>query len=380
MRLSTKMQFNLFRRGGWPVYHRYGRSCALILRHVVTAVLIVIFADIGVSQAQNSGEMQALLNRLDLIQRDLNTLQRQFYRGEKPSSPPEGGDSAAAAVAGSEKAVALLTVRINTLEQELRKLTGQLEEVQFRMNSVTRRLDKLVEDIDFRLSGIEKRLEEGPVAAQTPPPAAAGADTTTPVTIGAKEGAEQSQPSAAVRTQPAIQPDLAPKVLGTIRPDDLNKLGQTAAKEKTASDTPAASAPAAPAASVAGEDPKQVYKAAFSILKKGDFPAAEQAFRDFLARYPDHELSANAQYWLGETFYVRKDYDNAAATFLQGYQKFPESAKGPDFLLKLGMSLRRSGSNEEACAAFAELSDKYPQMSASIRQRLRQESRAAKCS
>ena len=324
--------------------------------------------------------MQALLNRLDLIQRDLNTLQKQFYRGEKPSSPAKGGGTLPVASSGNEKAVALLTVRINALEQELRKLTGQLEEVQFRMNSVTRRLDKLVEDIDFRLTGIEKRLEERPVAAQTPPPAAAGAETTAPAATaaGTPERAEQPPSPAAGGVQPAIQPELAPRVLGTIRPEDLNRVGKPAAEGKNLSATPSEAVPAAPSA--AGEDPKQAYKAAFSILKRGDFPAAEQAFRGFLSRYPDHELSANAQYWLGETFYVRKDYDNAAAAFLQGYQKFPESAKGPDFLLKLGMSLRRSGSNEEACAAFAELSDKYPQMSASIRQRLRQESTAAKCS
>ncbi len=378
MRLMTDMLLNSLWRGMHRGHRGQGRAAALILHGAAAFVLFIsLMGAVGV-RAQSNGEMQALINRLDLIQRDLNALQKQFYRGEKPT-PPAGEGPVSPVGAGNEKAVALLTVRINALEQELRKLTGRLEEVQFRMNSVTRRLDKLVEDIDFRLTGIEKRLEERSAAERS---RESGPSPTAEAPSEAPASAEQPGSSGANEARPPLKADLAPKVLGTIRPEDLKKVGRPAAgggEGKAASAAPAASG-ASPVAASGEEDPKQAYQAAFSILKRGDFPAAEQAFREFLSRYPDHTLSANAQYWLGETFYVRKDYDNAAAAFLQGYQKYPESAKGPDFLLKLGMSLRRSGNNEEACAAFAELSDKYPQMSATIRQRLRQESAAAKCS
>ena len=72
----------------------------------------------------------------------------------------------------------------------------------------------------------------------------------------------------------------------------------------------------------------------------------------FIQQFPNDQLAGNAQYWLGETYYVRKRYNDAATAFAFGYQKYPKSGKGADDLLKLGMSLGSLGQKQDACSAF----------------------------
>ena len=69
---------------------------------------------------------------------------------------------------------------------------------------------------------------------------------------------------------------------------------------------------------------------------------------------PQDYLAGNAQYWMGETYYVRGRYQDAAVTFAEGYQKYPTNSKAPDNLLKLGMSLGQLGKKADACVAFAQ--------------------------
>ena len=100
----------------------------------------------------------------------------------------------------------------------------------------------------------------------------------------------------------------------------------------------AAAAPAianAPDASNAGDD-KSSYQAAFTLLKDGQYDRAIPAFQKFLASYPDSSLADNAQYWLGEAFYVNKSYTEAQAAFQRVIDKYPQSRKISDALLKIG--------------------------------------------
>ncbi len=123
------------------------------------------------------------------------------------------------------------------------------------------------------------------------------------------------------------------------------------------------------AAPMGGGDPKQLYEAAYGYLLQQDYGAAEAAFDDFLKRYPNDQLSGNAQYWLGETYFVRSQYKAAAAAFLKGYENYRQSAKAPDSLLKLAMSLERLGQREAACTSYRELNSQFPNAPAHVRDR-----------
>ena len=128
----------------------------------------------------------------------------------------------------------------------------------------------------------------------------------------------------------------------------------------------AVTSPVTPAIVLPEGSPKQQYDFSFQILRKGDFAGAEAAFTAFLEQHPDDPLAGNAQYWLGETFYVRKNFPKAAEAFLKGFQNYSDSNKGPDSLLKLAMTLGAMDKPAEACAALAELEARYPDANPAI--------------
>ena len=98
-------------------------------------------------------------------------------------------------------------------------------------------------------------------------------------------------------------------------------------------------APYAAAGAAAAPQGEQLYHEAFKLLQDGDYAGAERGFKTFVQRNPQHVLAGNAQYWLGETYYARRDYQNAMVAFAEGYKVYKASPKGPDNLLKLGVTL-----------------------------------------
>lgn len=125
--------------------------------------------------------------------------------------------------------------------------------------------------------------------------------------------------------------------------------------------------------------PQEQYNYAFGLLRQADYAGAEVALKQFLQRYPNDPLAGNAQYWLGETYYVRKDYNSAAIAFAEGYRKYPNGGKGPDSLLKLGMSLAEVGQKPQACQALGQLEREFPKASANISERAKVERQRLEC-
>lgn len=126
--------------------------------------------------------------------------------------------------------------------------------------------------------------------------------------------------------------------------------------------------------------PKEQYDYAFGILRQADYARAEKALRLFLESNSENDLAGNAQYWLGETYYVRGDFEQAAVEFLSGYQTYPSSSKGPDNLLKLGLSMARLGQTDGACTALSRLATEYPSANDTIRRRAQTERARLQCS
>ena len=137
---------------------------------------------------------------------------------------------------------------------------------------------------------------------------------------------------------------------------------------------PGPAAAAAPAhAQANGGSPDKLYNDAMKKLQDGDNAGAERGFRAFLQANPRHALAGNAQYWLGESYYARKDYQNAMTAFAEGYKTYKGSPKGPDNLLKLGVTLAAMGRKSDACAVFAKFSQDYPRATDLQKRRVDQE-------
>jgi tol-pal system protein YbgF len=125
--------------------------------------------------------------------------------------------------------------------------------------------------------------------------------------------------------------------------------------------------------------PQDEYDMAYGYVLRKDYALAEQAFRDFLKRYPNDRLVPDAQYWLGESLFQRQRYRDAAESFLAVTTKFDKSGRAPDSLLRLGQSLAALNQKEAACATLAEVDRKFPRASASVKRGVTQEQKRAHC-
>ncbi|HQS14702.1 tol-pal system protein YbgF [Reyranella sp.] len=132
-----------------------------------------------------------------------------------------------------------------------------------------------------------------------------------------------------------------------------------------------------PAAGPANAD--QLYDEAIKKLQEGDYAAAERGFKTFIQRSPQSKLAGNAQYWLGETYYARRDYKNALTAFAEGYKVYKTSPKGPDNLLKLGITMSVLGRKPDACAVFARFNQDYPRATDLQKRRIEQERQKNGC-
>ena len=121
------------------------------------------------------------------------------------------------------------------------------------------------------------------------------------------------------------------------------------------------------------------YNFAFSLLRKADYEAAEAAFVEFIALYPDNELTGNAYYWLGSVHFVRDRFRDAAVAFLKGYSGTPTGPKAADNLFKLGAALSRDGKLKEACAVFEKLDKEFPGAARALLDEAAVEAAAAGC-
>jgi tol-pal system protein YbgF len=125
--------------------------------------------------------------------------------------------------------------------------------------------------------------------------------------------------------------------------------------------------------------PKDEYDMAYGYVLHKDYALAEQAFRDFLRKYPDEKLVPDAQYWLGESLFQRQRYRDAAESFLAVSTKFEHAGKAPDALLRLGQSLAALNQKEAACATLAEVGRKFPRASGTVKRGVTQEQKRAHC-
>ncbi len=285
-----------------------------------------------------------LAERVRVLEKELQAVQRRVFRPDTTyfATPGDNGAPLRTGTTSAAPLLADLAVRVDALERQLRELTGKIEEVQHQNRTLANRLARFEQDVALRLQTMEN--------------AAGGAATSGAPTAGA-EGAPASGAA------PAGAP--AGGLVVTRTPEEAAALlaGTKAAAGAAAKN--AAAAPASPAV-----DPAKEYEAAYALLRRGQIAEAEQAFRAFLAAHRDHPLAGNAQYWLGETYYVRRDYARAAQAFLTGYQDYGKSGKAPDSLLKLAMSLAALGQTDDACAAFEQLATSYPDAEDRIKRRM----------
>ena len=332
-------------------------------------------------------------------------------------------------------------VRIDRLENQVRGLTGQIEQMQFQVKRLEDQLRKFQEDVDFRFNEQQKAAKPAPKAPAAPAPtpkrteliengapalvaaepAAPGAprDLATmapganaaPPPQGSSQGVPQAPvPAAAPRitglpagplevaaeADPNVPPDLtsrppaASQRLTGVDPTATASLQAQAQPQPGAAPrviaappgapgAPAATAPAQQLAALPQATPADDYDVATAALKDGQFDLAEQRFRSYLDQHPRDRLTPEATFYLGESFFRRARPREAAEQYLKVTVDFPRAARAPEALVKLGLSLEKLGAVEQACAAFGEVGRKYPAASSAVRASAARESKRVQC-
>lgn len=209
-------------------------------------------------------------------------------------------------------------VQLSQMDETLRHAVGRMDMIEHQLKTLEDKINMINKDIDVRLKMIEgKPIEGGGLSNQQ-----VSKKFDAPVAVGAPK---------------SISGDAITK--GEKLPD---------VKTKSAD---------------------EIYQEGLDAINNGKNEDATDRFTSFLTKFPDHKLASNAQYWLGESYYGRKDYAKAAVAFAKGYEKYKDGNKGADNILKLGLSMQMLGKKEEACTAFVNLPKEFPKAPQNLKDR-----------
>lgn len=276
----------------------------------------------------NVGE---LADRLDRIEDALKGVQKKLSNNYVGSTNKPGKDET------SDDKLDAMLMQLQETEQTLRQLTGEIETVKFAQDGLQDRIDRISADMSLRFTEMEKKLLT--------------AEEKIKQFEAEKEAAEKARKEA-----------------------EKKKKEQQAAAAKTAKEKERQIKE-----KYGKQTPKELYDEAFASIKKQHYKTAQAQFEAFLVLYPKDALAGNAQYWLGESFFARSMFSQAAVAFAEGFKSYRDSQKAPDNLFKLGVTMTKLNKKEEACIAFKNFAKEYPKVSDSMKKRLEKEIQKLSC-
>lgn len=305
----------------------------------------------------------------------LSDARAQGLQYEAPGVPVIAGNNGYAAAAPGDM------TKSAQLEAQIRELTNQLEKRDFEIRQLQQNFDRYKADSDARLQALEAKLSgtitgtegAGPrptyneSGAYTGPSTSSAAPQPVPMqNASPASGGDASQVSGTlVDPNGAFQPSATPQ---------LGQINESVPANPDGSITSGRGVPSGGAQSAA-----QAYDQAFAYLQQANYSDAQRAFTDFLKTYSTHPLAANAQYWLGETYFAQTQYSLAAKTFAKAFQDHPQGQKAPDALLKLALTLEKMNKKDDACLTLGELSKRFPSGPASVLRRGSEEAQRMGC-
>ncbi len=289
------------------------------------------------------------------MENDLQKLQEDSNNSNSSSSVSISNDT----IASHEK-------RLLDLEEDFRALNGRIDEVLFDLKNISNEILNL----KTKTSNDKNILEN----SQTEDYGDLERENTTSV-----ETVTTEDPN--MRDNPSMQ------VLGVIKENETNNSDiqnevlkvENDFKEDNSIDVKKPDPTTNQQLANLSKNPSDIYKHAYNMLIQENFIEAEKFFNIFIGENPKNPLASNAYYWLGETFYVQKEFQKAAISFAKGYQQFPKGNKALDQLFKLALTFINLGKNEDACASFSKLDVEFPDAPKRIKGRVKDYKVRAKC-
>ena len=306
--------------------------------------LIFVFKNFGLY-----AEDLDLAETLQLIQKDLKTLEKAVYSGSNFSSNDNSNNDSF-----EEDMLTKHLLKLSDIEKQFQELTNNFEEINFKIDKLSNRLSKIQSDNQLRFQDLEK--------------------------IAQKNNLNVSALEDSSTDKKELPGTAKPQDLGSITAYDsqiTTTIQQTQSIESTGlviTEEFKTEEKILPTGS-----PEEQYEFATSFLKVGDYNTAEVALKEFVETNNEHDLAGNAQYWYAETFRIRQLFTDAASAYLEGYQKYPKSTKAPINLLKLGVSLVQIGEKDQGCSMITGVGKQYPKASQSVLQKAKYEEKKFDC-
>ena len=298
-----------------------------------------------------------------------------FFSRQPPPAPAQMAPPGAIPGDGETDEATAMVLRLNRLEEELRQANGRIEELENHERRLEEQLERFRQDVEYRFGDHERGTPPPSPAPPGEPPVA-----TTPL---APPVASAEAPGQRPRKSDAFDPDAMPNAPGAPQP-----LGTTAPSAPLARALPPPAAAAAPLdlgrapADVAPtqtgplitgsgvamlDQPREQFNAALQAFQSGQYQQAEEGFKAFMAANPSHRLTADAVFYIGETYFQRSRPREAAEQYLKVTTDYSRSSRAPESMVKLGQTLAALGNAEQACATFTEFGKRYPTATQSVK-------------
>ena len=250
-------------------------------------------------------DVQILDKDIDKLHSQINILQK-----ENASTKNELSESRAE----NQRLKTDLTLRLENLQSEMRSLSTGIEEYKELLKRPSKEMDRFKEDMEGRWRGWEERRKTQEERIKEIEDRLKGID--------GKTAGSTSKPMESERLASTKEVPTELKGVSTGMGD--------------------------------------IYKDAYETFHKGDLEGARRKFEAFLKQYPNTELSDNAQYWIGETYYLKKDLERAILEYEKAIVKYPEGDKIPAALFKQALAFLDLGDKANARNLLKRVIEKYP--------------------
>jgi len=324
--------------------------------HRLVKYLISLFVIIFILNIQNKSfsDENEIYDILSVLQKDIKTLEKAVYSGNSFSTT-QSSDSDL-----SQDTLTRHLLKLSDIEQQFQELTNKFEEINFKIDKLSGRISKSQADSQLRFQDIQLRFQD--------------------IEKARLSGRLQSTDIISNQSENKLPGSSEAQDLGRISDEDLKSTQIVQRTQSVESTGTVITEKYISEEKILPEGtPKEQYDFALSFVKVGDYETAEIALREFVDTNAKDELAGNAQYWYAETFRIRQLYQDAATAYLDGYQKYPNSPKGPVNLLKLGVSLVQIGEKDQGCSMITGVSKQYPKASQSVLQKAKYEEKKFDC-
>ncbi|CAN5527120.1 hypothetical protein BH09PSE4_BH09PSE4_00770 [soil metagenome] len=312
--------------------------------------------------AATAQAQSAIDGRVDRLESEMRAVQRKVFPGGsgqyfQPEITP-GAPTTTAPGTPATNPVSDLNGRVNALESQMATITGNVEQVQFKLRTLEEAFNAYKRTTDARLKALEDGATSIAAVGDAPP-------------LGANNGARPTPP---VVTRPAASSTPTPATSAT-KPATSTPAASTGAKPDAARAKAIAAIPR-PATGDAAEDN---YNYGYRLWQGGYYPEAELVLKEVVTKYPQHRRASYAQNLLGRSYLDEGRPSLASIAFYDNYKKMPEGERALDSLYYLAQALVKLNKPADACRVYAELSDYDAKLPASRKADIVRGRAAAKC-